>query len=93
MSVEIPKSSVEVTDNEVKIASVEIANSLLTEQTIALEQLGEMVGLPPVRLSDVSLDKSGRVVITSKEYVEAVKGMEISGATTIILFCYKCSLQ
>ena len=72
MSFEIKKSSVEIAGDTVKISSSSLVNSLVKKRDLMLEELAEMAGQASVRLSDISIDADGKVVIMNSEYTRAL---------------------
>lgn len=87
------KDQIVVDADKVTLKSLEVTNSIVTEQQIALEQIATTLNYPTpenpttIRLSDVSIDSNGYVVISNKKVAEAAsKGGGIS-------FNWKCNFE
>jgi hypothetical protein len=77
----------------VAISNPVVSNGLFKEQQITLEELARIAAYPSaehptaVRLSDVSIDSNGNVIIHDAAYAEAMSQMLATGLKSLNIFC------
>jgi hypothetical protein len=69
----INPSDIEVVDDTVKVSSSDLANGLLVAQQYTLDAISVDADLPQLRIVNVSIDSTGKVVIQNQAYADAMK--------------------